>query len=318
MTTSYRAADSESAVSSTLDSIKAAEAAHGEALGAIDGDLTVQGLTEPTSASRWWNLVPPLMTFVAFIGVWYLYSWVRFDNEAQRRNALPYPHVVVTDGFMPWWDEKNGLRPILEYMIPTIRVTLIGLAIAVVLGVTFAVIMNLSKNMERAFFPYAVVLQTVPILAITPLLTQLFGEEMGVRLVVVVLIAIFPIITNTLFGMQSADQLHHDLFTLNHVSRMTRLWKLELPSALPAMMAGLRIASGGAVIGAIVADFFFVKGDKGIGYYIRNKQQRASERPEMFSGTIIASLFGVVMFLIMGWITTRAIRNWHESARAKT
>lgn len=318
MTASYRAADSESAVSSALDSIKSAEAAHGEALGAIDAELTVQGTTEATSTRRWWNLVPPLITFVAFLGVWYLYSWARFDNEAQRRNALPYPHVVVTDGFLPLWDAKNGLRPILEYMIPTIRVTLIGLAIAVVLGVAFAVIMNLSKNMERAFFPYAVVLQTVPILAITPLLTQLFGEEMGVRLVVVVLIAIFPIITNTLFGMQSADQLHHDLFTLNNVSRTTRLWKLELPSALPAMMAGLRIASGGAVIGAIVADFFFVKGDKGIGYYIRNKQQRASERPEMFSGTIMASLFGVVMFLIMGWITTRAIRNWHESARAKT
>jgi len=84
------------------------------------------------------------------------------------------------------------------------------------------------------------------------------------------------------------------------------------------MMAGIRIASGGAVIGAIVADFFFTQGQKGIGYYIRVKQQRASERPEMFAGTIMASLFGVVMFLIVGWITTRAIRNWHESARRHT
>ena len=84
------------------------------------------------------------------------------------------------------------------------------------------------------------------------------------------------------------------------------------------MMTGVRIASGGAVIGSIVADFFFVKGDKGIGYYIRTRQQKASERPEMFAGTIMASVFGVVMFLIVGWITTRAIRNWHESARKRS
>lgn len=266
------------------------------------------------------NAIPPIITFAAFIGIWYLYSYTRFDNDVQRRNALPYPHEVITEGFMPLWDpeNRNGLRPILGYMVPTIQVTLIGLTIAIVLGVSFAIIMNLTVHLERAFFPYAVVLQTVPILAITPLLTQLFGEQLGVRLVVVVLIAIFPIITNTLFGLQSTDRLHHDLFTLNQVSRFTRLRKLELPTSLPAMMAGIRIASGGAVIGAIVADFFFTQGQKGIGYYIRVKQQRASERPEMFAGTIMASLFGVVMFLIVGWITTRAIRNWHESARRHT
>ena len=264
------------------------------------------------------NLIPPLITFAVFIGVWYLYSWSRFDNPAQRRNALPYPHTVITDGFLPLWDESNGLRPILGYMWPTVKVTLIGLGISIVLGVAIAVVMNLSKGMERALFPYAVILQTVPILAITPLLTQLFGDEIGVRLVVVVLIAIFPVITNTLFGLQSTDRLHHDLFTLNHVSRWTRLRKLELPSALPAMMAGIRIASGGAVIGAIVADFFFNQGEKGIGYYIRNRQQRAANRPEMFAGTITASMFGVVMFLIVGAITARAIRNWHESASRQT
>ena len=264
------------------------------------------------------NLIPPLLTFAIFIGVWYLYSWARFDNPAQRRNALPFPHTVITDGFLPLWDESNGLRPILGYMWPTVKVTLIGLAISIGLGVTIAIVMNLSKGMERALFPYAVILQTVPILAITPLLTQLFGDEIGVRLVVVVLIAIFPVITNTLFGLQSTDRLHHDLFTLNHVSRWTRLRKLELPSALPAMMAGIRIASGGAVIGAIVADFFFNQGEKGIGYYIRNRQQRAANRPEMFAATITASMFGVVMFLIVGAITARAIRNWHESAQSRT
>jgi len=264
------------------------------------------------------NLIPPLITFLLFLAIWYLYSWARFDIAAQRRNALPFPHEVITDGFLPLWDPSSGFRPILGYMWPTAKVTLMGLSISVVLGVSIAIVMNLSKGMERALFPYAVILQTVPILAITPLLTQLFGDELGVRLVVVVLIAIFPVITNTLFGLQSTDQLHHDLFTLNRVSRWTRLRRLELPSALPATMAGIRIASGGAVIGAIVADFFFNQGEKGIGYYIRNRQQRAANRPEMFAGTITASMFGVVMFLIVGAITARAIRNWHESAQQRT
>jgi NitT/TauT family transport system permease protein len=285
---------------------------------AVGVNVPVMQPRRPGATRRIRNLIPPLITFLVFIAIWYLYSWARFDIAAQRRNALPFPHEVFTDGFLPLWDPSNGFRPILGYMWPTAKVTLMGLSISIVLGVSIAIVMNLSRGMERALFPYAVVLQTVPILAITPLLTQLFGDELGVRLVVVVLIAIFPVITNTLFGLQSTDRLHHDLFTLNHVSRWTRLRKLELPSALPATMAGIRIASGGAVIGAIVADFFFNQGEKGIGYYIRNRQQRAANRPEMFAGTITASMFGVVMFLIVGAITARAIRNWHESASKQT
>jgi len=302
-----------------LDDTRREVAIESQALpSAVGVDVPVMQPRKPGATRRVRNLIPPLITFLLFLAIWYLYSWARFDIAAQRRNALPFPHEVITDGFLPLWDPSSGFRPILGYMWPTAKVTLMGLSISVVLGVSIAIVMNLSKGMERALFPYAVVLQTVPILAITPLLTQLFGDELGVRLVVVVLIAIFPVITNTLFGLQSTDQLHHDLFTLNRVSRWTRLRRLELPSALPATMAGIRIASGGAVIGAIVADFFFNQGEKGIGYYIRNRQQRAANRPEMFAGTITASMFGVVMFLIVGAITARAIRNWHESAQQRT
>lgn len=262
------------------------------------------------------QFLPPLIGFAVFLGIWYLYSGLKYDIRARRLSTLPYPHEVVQKGFLPLWDARNvsGLRPILGYMVPTLKVTLLGLAVSLALGVIIAVFMNFSKHIERAIFPYAVVMQTVPILAITPLLTQLFGDRLGVRLVVVILIAIFPIITNTLFGLQSTERLHHDLFTLNGVSRWTRLWKLELPSALPALLTGVRIASGLAVIGAIVADFFFSQGDKGIGYFIRNRQQRASTRPDMFAGTIMASMFGVAMFLIVGLVTRRAIRSWHDSA----
>jgi NitT/TauT family transport system permease protein len=255
----------------------------------------------------------PLTTLIVFLTIWYLYAKFNYDNPVQRRNALPYPHEIITDGFMPINDKVNGLRPILGYMWPTVKVTLLGLSIAIALGVLTAVLMNLSRGIERSLFPYAVLLQTVPILAITPLLTELFGEELGVRLVVTVLVAIFPVITNMLFGLQSTDRSLHDLFTLNHASRWTRLIKLEFPSALPSLMTGIRIASGSAVIGSVVADFFFAKGEKGIGYYIRTRQQQSIQRPEMFAGTIMASLFGITMFVVIGWVTSRAIRNWHDS-----
>jgi NitT/TauT family transport system permease protein len=260
----------------------------------------------------------PLTTLIVFLTIWYLYAKFNYDNPVQRRNALPYPHEIITDGFMPINDKVNGLRPILGYMWPTVKVTLLGLSIAIALGVLTAVLMNLSRGIERSLFPYAVLLQTVPILAITPLLTELFGEELGVRLVVTVLVAIFPVITNMLFGLQSTDRSLHDLFTLNHASRWTRLIKLEFPSALPSLMTGIRIASGSAVIGSVVADFFFAKGEKGIGYYIRTRQQQSIQRPEMFAGTITASLFGILMFILIGWATSRAIRNWHDSNLAHT
>ena len=260
----------------------------------------------------------PLTTLIVFLTIWYLYAKFNYDNPVQRRNALPYPHEIITDGFMPINDKVNGLRPILGYMWPTVKVTLLGLSIAIALGVSIAVLMNLSRGIERSLFPYAVLLQTVPILAITPLLTELFGEELGVRLVVTVLVAIFPVITNMLFGLQSTDRSLHDLFTLNHASRWTRLIKLEFPSALPSLMTGIRIAAGSAVIGSVVADFFFAKGEKGIGYYIRTRQQQSIQRPEMFAGTITASLFGILMFILIGWATSRAIRNWHDSNLAHT
>jgi NitT/TauT family transport system permease protein len=270
-------------------------------------------LTLMSQNRRFSSIVFPFITFIVFLSVWYTYASLNYDNPVQRRNALPYPHEIVTDGFLPLNDKVDGLRPILGYMWPTVKVTLLGLLIAVALGVLIAVLMNLSKGIEKSLFPYAVILQTVPILAITPLLTELFGEELGVRLVVTVLVAIFPVITNMLFGLQSTDRALHDLFTLNHASRWTRLIKLEFPSALPSLMTGIRIASGSAVIGSVVADFFFAKGEKGIGYYIRTRQQQAIQRPEMFAGTITASLFGIAMFVVIGWITSRAIRNWHDS-----
>ena len=116
---------------------------------------------------------------------------------------------------------------------------MVGLAIAIVLGMLFAIVMSQAKWLERSLFPYAVILQTIPILALVPLIGFWFGFDFRHRVIVCVLIALFPIINNTLFGLQSADQGQHDLFTLHASSRFTRLCKLQLPAAMPGDLRGL-------------------------------------------------------------------------------
>jgi NitT/TauT family transport system permease protein len=264
---------------------------------------------------RWGDVMPPLVLFGFIVALWYFISYVLM-NENRRSVALPPPHVVIDEGLLVW-DDRKGIRPILEALLVTGRVALIGLVIAFLLGTTVAVIMNLSRGMERAVFPYAVVIQTLPILALVPIITIWFGYGLQSRLIATVLIAIFPIITNTFFGLQSADRQHHDLFTLNRVSRWTRLWRLEFPGALPAIFTGLRIAAGGAVIGAIVGDFFFRRGDIGVGRLIDN-YAKDLRTPELFVAAIVSSLFGILIFVMVGVLSNRVLRSWHDSAREHT
>jgi NitT/TauT family transport system permease protein len=260
------------------------------------------------------DILPPILVFGAFIGLWYFISYVLM-TPIRRKVALPPPHVVIQEGLFPLWGSKKGFQPILEAMLVTGRVALIGLAISIVLGMSIAIVMNFSKGLERALFPYAVIVQTLPILALVPLMVIWFGYGLKSRVIVTVLIAIFPVITNTLFGLQSADRQHHDLFTLNRVSRFTRLWKMELPGAMPAIFTGLRIAAGGAVIGAIVGDFFFRRGAIGIGRLIDNyaKDLRTAE---LIVAATVSSLFGILIFVLFGKLSNRVLRNWHDSARS--
>src|SRR5690606_7244051 len=149
----------------------------------------------------------------------------------------------------------------------------IGLVISIALGMAVAVIMSQAKVAERAIFPYMVTLQAIPILALVPVIGFWFGYGQQSRVLVCVIISIFPIIVNTLFGLQSAERGMHDLFTVHHASRISRLRKLMFPAALPAIFAGLRISAGLSVIGAIVGDFFFGQGEVGI----RSEERRVGK-----------------------------------------
>ena len=173
-----------------------------------------------------------------------------------------------------------------------------------------ATAMSLARWVERASWPYLVALQAAPILALTPLISGLLGFGFNSRVLVVVLIAFFPIVNNTLFGLLSVDQSQHELFTLQGASRATRLWKLQYPAAMPSIFVGLRNAAGLAVIGAVVGDFFFRQGDPGIGALIDVYRQRLYG-PEMFTAIILSALLGLVVFIFFGWLGNRAVGNWH-------
>jgi len=250
---------------------------------------------------------PPIAVFFGFLGLWYFYSGVILD-ERERNIVLPYFHKVIDVAFL---DAENRSELLAAMGISTI-ISVIGLVIAILLGVGIAVAMSQAQWIEQSFYPYAVLLQTVPILALVPLIGLRFGFGITARVIVCVLIALFPIITNTLFGLKSAKSSHHDLFTLHNAGRFTRLTKLQLPAALPAMFTGFQISAGLSIVGAIVGGFFFGRGDAGLG--IRIKEYSARLKVEQLIGSIILSaLLGVFAFWLFGYLKHRLTSEWDES-----
>lgn len=249
---------------------------------------------------------PPMVVFVAAIGIWYLYSYA--IGETERNISLPYFHDVVDVAFL---DGANRAE-LLDATWVSARVALIGLVIAMALGIVFAVLMSQASWIERSFYPYAVLMQTVPILALVPLIGMRLGFGFNARVIVVVIISLFPIITNTLFGLKSAQTGLHDLFTLHHVGRLTRLRKLMFPASLPAMFTGFQISAGLSVIGAIVGGFFFGRGDQDLGLRIKLYSSRVL--PEQLIGAVVMSaLLGIVAFWFFGWAKNRLTASWDET-----
>ncbi len=249
-------------------------------------------------------VLPPIVMGILILGLWYFVSYQMLDER--RRFLLRPPHQVLKVGFLDW----ENFSDILWALWATTKVAMVGLAISILLGLTIAVVMSQSKLFERALYPYMVTLQAIPILAIAPLIGFWFGTATTGRLIVCVIISLFPIIVNTLFGLQSAERGMHDLFTLHHAGRLTRLLKLQFPAASPAIFAGLRIAAGLSVIGAIVGDFIFGRGEAGIGQALK-KYANNLDGEQLLAAVIMSSVLGVTVFLVFGWIQNLAIGKWH-------
>ena len=251
------------------------------------------------------GVVAPIVVLALVIGLWYLISYAFLDPG--RRFLMPPPHLVITDGVL-----GDKAAEMWEGLGRTATVALTGLALAAVIGIIWAVIMSQSRMMENALFPYAVVLQCIPILALVPLVGFWFGFGFTARVFVCVLIALFPIVSNTLFGFRSVARQMRDLFALHRTSRLTVLRKLEFPAAMPAIFAGLRISAGLSVVGAIVGDFFFKQGSPGIGILIDNYRSRL-QAPELFASIVLASLLGVAVFWFFGWLGNRVVGRWYQA-----
>jgi NitT/TauT family transport system permease protein len=247
----------------------------------------------------------PVLVAGAIIGLWYLVSEVALNQY--QRFMLPPPHRVIEVGFLTW----SNFTALMGALRWTAEVTFIGLAISIVLGVGAALLMSQAKWVENALYPWAVVLQTVPILALTPMLSFFFGFALTPRIIVAVIIAFFPIVSNTLFGLQSAERSMHDLFTLHKAGRWTRLWKLQFPAALPNMFAGFRVSAGLAVIGAIVGEFFFKQGQAGLGTNM-SVYTSLTEGEQLWANVLTASLLGIVVFVVFGWLSRRVVGKWYQ------
>lgn len=256
-------------------------------------------------------VVPPIVLGAALIGVWYWASYVWL--QGRRRILLAPPHKVISNGFL---DGKN-FGEIMDGMWVSAKVAAIGLVIGVAVGLVLAVAMSQAKSIERAVYPFMIMFQAIPILAMTPLISQLFGSGQGARVIVCVIFSFFPIAVNALFGLQAAERGHHDLFTLNGASRWTRLRMLMIPGALPAVFAGLRISASLAVIGGIVADFFFGRGEAGLGQLIA-KYKNQLDSPLQITAILVSCIFGVAVFLFFGWIQRKMVGKWYEGTSQST
>jgi NitT/TauT family transport system permease protein len=275
-------------------------------------EVSPEAAALPRGASRARRLavgaVPPLVAFAFFIGIWYFVTYAVLSPD--RRFLLPAAHDVVKNGF---FDGAN-LREQLDALWNTTQVAATGLAIAFVLGTLIAIVMSLGKWLERALYPYAVIVQVTPILAIVPLIALWFGYDFRARVVVCVMISIFPIITNTLHGLLTVDTSLHDLFNLHRSGRIKRLLKLTLPHAIPDIFVGLRVSAGLSVIGAIVGEFFFRQGTPGLGRLL--DLYRAYLQSDLLLSTLVfCCLLGIVAFWGVGFIGRQLTKNWYEEGR---
>jgi NitT/TauT family transport system permease protein len=251
--------------------------------------------------ASWWKV---LIVFAALIGLWYGIA-KHYDNIGLTW-VVPYPHQVLQV-----LGDSTSRHDLLIALWHSSEVALTGLAIAILIGVVWAVLMAQATWAEQSLYPYAVILQCIPILALVPLIGSMQGYGFKARVIVTVMISIFPMVSNTLFGLQSTDRGQRELFQLQGASRFTLLCKLQVPAALPSIFIGLRTAAGLSVIGSIVGDQFFQRGTPGLGVLIQVDNSRLMG-PETFAAILTASLLGVVVFLLFGLLGKLAIGRWYS------
>lgn len=260
-------------------------------------------MTPAVNATTIRNLVPPLVVGVVLLTAW----------EAVCR-ALAVPSYLVPAPSLIAQTFVADAPALIGSLLATLQVTLTALALAIVIGTVIAFMFVLSPTIERGFLPYAVILQVTPIVAIAPLIIILVKNTGAALIICATIIAIFPVISNTTVGLRSVDAGHQDLFTVNRASRLQNLVYLRIPSALPYFFAGLRISSGLALIGAVVAEFVAGTGGRsaGLAYEILQAGYQL-DIPRMFAALFLITLTGIALFVAVVGLSRLALGGWHDS-----
>lgn len=257
-------------------------------------------------AQRALRLVPPFIVFAAGLVAWELL--VRINDIPPY--MLPAPSVIVLTLVKDWAVLSQSLAT-------TLLTTLEGFVAASIGGVALALLFNQSKWVEYSLFPYAVVLQVTPVIAIAPLLL-IYLEQRTAVVVCAFIVAFFPVLSNTTLGLNSVDRNLAGLFQLYGASPQQTLRLLKLPAALPYILGGLRIAGGLSLIGAVVAEIAAgtAGAGSGLAYRIAESGYRLNI-PRMFAALLLLSLAGIVIYGVLALVSHLVLRRWHESALGK-
>ena len=262
-------------------------------------------MTRPLIKSeRFLAIAPPVASGLIMIGLWELLC-----------RAFKIPSFLIPTPSAVLGTFLSDAPTLLRALVSTMRVTFIAFFVAVLLGTCAAFLFVQSRIIERSLFPYAVVLQVTPVVAIAPLIIILVKNTELSLIICATIIAVFPIISNTTVGLRSIDPGLANLFVINKATRLQTLLRLRIPSALPYFFAGLRIASGLALIGAVVAEFVAGTGGRnsGLAYLILNAGFQL-DIPLMFAALTLIAALGIAMFISMTALTQLALGHWHESA----
>jgi NitT/TauT family transport system permease protein len=250
------------------------------------------------------TIIMPVAIGLVFLGAW---------EAAVRIGGVP-PYILPG----PWlilgtlvheWDSLFGS------LLITLQVTVAAFLAAAVGGGALAILFTRSRWIELSLFPYAVILQVTPIVAIAPLIIIWVKDTYFALLICAWIVAFFPVLSNATLGLSSTDHNLLNLFQLYGASRRQVLWLLRVPSALPYYLGGLRIAGGLALIGAVVAEFVAGTGgaNTGLAYRILEAGYRL-QIPRMFAALILISLTGILIFVALSLVSHLVLRHWHESA----
>lgn len=246
---------------------------------------------------RAWSLVGG----VILLGGWeWLVWWADIPHY-----TLPAPSLIL----LTLWENLGSLSASWWF---TLQITFLGLLLALLSGVMLAAAFALSRRLELAVFPLAVVLQVTPVVAIAPLILIYIDSTTAALLICTWVVGFFPILSNTAIGLRASDRHLRDLFTLYGASAWQRLYLLRVPSALPYFLAGLRISGGLCLIGAVTAEMVAgVAGrETGLASRILEASYR-SETPKMFAALLLLTLTGVAIFMMFNYLTRRLIGRWH-------